>query len=61
MINKMKRCESCKHYDKKMSNKNWVVCPILPLGVLMSGTSKYCEKYEELDIPLVEHKNNAKN
>ena len=35
------------HYDKKMSNDNWVVCPKIPLSVILSGTSKNCEDYKE--------------
>jgi len=46
--NKMERCKTCKFYDKEQSNENWIACtgtPIMPLDVMLSGTSKDCKKY----------------
>jgi len=47
-MKKMKKCKSCKHYDTEKSNENWVVCPCIPLDVMLKGTSKDCENYEEI-------------
>ncbi len=46
MKKRIEKCESCKKYDRKRSNRNWVVCPKMPLSVMVSGTSENCEKYE---------------
>jgi len=50
----MKKCQNCKYYDRKRSSENWIVCPVIPLKVIMSGTSENCEKYEKLEIKIVE-------
>jgi len=47
MKNKMQKCISCKNYNKKASNENWVVCPKIPLSVVLSRTSEKCENYEK--------------
>ena len=46
----MERCKSCKFYDEKMSNENWVVCSKIPLEVMISGTSKNCKEYDNYNI-----------
>lgn len=45
---KMERCKTCKHYDREMSDKNWTVCPVIPLEVMMSSTSRNCKKYKKV-------------
>jgi len=44
----MEKCKSCKHYNKKDSNENWVVCPKIPLDVILSGTSEKCKNYKKV-------------
>lgn len=44
-IMNMEKCKSCRECDKERSNENWVVCPEMPLSVMMSGSSEDCEKY----------------
>lgn len=43
---KMEKCKSCVNYNSKASNANWTVCKCMPLSVMVSGTSKDCEKYD---------------
>jgi len=38
---------SNQNYNKKASNENWVVCPKIPLSVVLSRTSEKCENYEK--------------
>ena len=45
---KFEKCKSCIYYDTEKSNKNWNVCSCMPVEVMVSGTSKDCEKFEEL-------------
>jgi len=46
----MEKCKSCVHYDKEKSNKNWVVCKgIMPVDVILSGTSENCKNYKKKD------------
>ena len=42
---KMGRCNNCKHLDRKQSNINWLICPIIPFDVIVDRTSENCEKY----------------
>jgi len=44
-MKKMEKCKTCKNCDKELSNENWVVCPKIPLEVIMSGTSENCMFY----------------
>lgn len=41
----MWRCFNCKHFDQKKSNKNWIVCPIMPFDVVVDRKSEDCKKY----------------
>lgn len=43
---KMEKCKTCANLDREKSNDNWTVCPVIPLDVITSGTSKDCEKYK---------------
>ncbi len=47
MKDKMEKCKSCKHLDTIKTNKNWTVCPVMPIEVQFLGTSNNCEKYEK--------------
>lgn len=44
--NKMEQCWKCKNLDKEKSNKNWIVCPKIPISIMLSGASKTCEEYK---------------
>lgn len=46
---KFEKCKSCANYNAKESNANWTVCKCMPLSVMVAGTSKDCEKYEEIE------------
>lgn len=41
----MSKCDSCQHKDKEKSNKNWTVCPCMPVEVVVDGNSENCENY----------------
>lgn len=45
---KFEKCKSCANFNAEASNANWTVCKCMPMSVMVSGTSKDCEKYEEL-------------
>ena len=50
--NRWEKCKTCRFYDKEKSNENWIACnteggAIMPLEVMLSGTSKDCKKYEK--------------
>ena len=46
-MDKMEKCKSCINYDKNKSNKNWIVCSVIPLSVIKSNTSNNCENYKK--------------
>lgn len=45
---KFEKCKSCVNFNAEASNANWTVCKCMPVSVMVSGTSKDCEKYEEI-------------
>lgn len=45
----MSRCQSCKNLDKEQSFGNWLVCPVMPIEVMVYG-SKDCQKYSSNDL-----------
>ena len=44
----MDRCRACANLDREMSSENWIVCPVIPREVVLSGSSKDCPLYEPL-------------
>lgn len=44
---KFEKCKSCANFDAEKSNANWTVCKCMPVSVMVAGTSKDCEKYDE--------------
>lgn len=61
----MSRCQSCKNLDKEQSFGNWLVCPVMPIEVMVYG-SKDRQKYssndllnsESVSVPLAGNKTN---
>ena len=43
---KFKECRECLNLDAAQSNENWVVCPGMPVAVIIAGNSENCEKYK---------------
>jgi len=50
---KMEKCKTCKNFDRKKSNENWIVCPVIPYAVIVAKTSENCERYKQM--PNVEY------
>ena len=48
-MDKMSRCKECENLDKERSNENWVVCPIIPLDVILAQSSKKCANYKRIE------------
>lgn len=43
---RMEKCKTCKNLDKR-SNKNWIVCPVMPVEVLIGGSANQCKNYQQ--------------
>ncbi len=46
----MEKCQGCENLDKAQSNKIWVVCPYIPIKVILEGSSENCSEYNEKAI-----------
>jgi hypothetical protein len=57
----MARCQQCKHLDKEKSNKNWIVCPDIPLSVIKANTSKDCENFSDIESVSVQRQDHRPN